>query len=580
MEKVNLLYLTFSILGCYLGALALAFEKEKSSAKNTLIQEYNAIFSTKIEKMDKKRAIALFFLLFISLGGITKLFLIIPIVLLFVIILQKDAEIYMKYIIRYLLEIPKVFFIYLAFNVPVSPFWALFIVSMGSFFYHIVHRGIGLQEIFLFILNYLIGIDLVTNLLIVLALRLIGIIFFILPIHFLTAGTIKKYPRQTIPFNLLIRPTKKETLRTNIKKTLGLNHESKIVFFESGRDSLYTALKALKDKYEEKYKVENKNEVIVPAFNFELIGNIVKKAGLIPIFADIEKNSFNINPKEAEKKISKNTLAIITTHMLGNPCEMDKLKKLKNKYGLYIIEDCAHTVGSKYKNRVCGTFGDISAFSLHPAKTFHGLCGGFLLINNTEEFSNLINESKKEMSIIKEFKYLIKNNLEATMLNQPLFSIIFWYVIFFIKILGIDLLDKASKTDPDYSPKNINKTIGSLNAGLINKNLKKLKERNKKKVMIKNTYQKILKENTQTFSNNSCYPLYLGYRSHDMESLRQNLFLKGIDTKAHYMRNIGGESCKIAHSLEKKLIYLPFYYNLKKKDIQHISRLVKENGDM
>ena len=76
----------------------------------------------------------------------------------------------------------------------------------------------------------------------------------------------------------------------------------------------------------------------------------------------------NISPEEIEKKITTKTKAIIPVHFAGYPCEMDRIMKIARKYKIFVIEDCAHAIESKFNNQHCGTFGDIGCFSFYATK--------------------------------------------------------------------------------------------------------------------------------------------------------------------------------------------------------------------
>jgi dTDP-4-amino-4,6-dideoxygalactose transaminase len=124
------------------------------------------------------------------------------------------------------------------------------------------------------------------------------------------------------------------------------------------------------------------DEVIMPSFTFTSTANAVILRGAKPVFADINLHDANLNFKSVEKKINKNTKAIIVVHYAGNSCDMQKFIKLKKKYNLYLIEDCAHSFMSKYKNKYLGTIGDFGAFSFHETKNLIGGQCGALSINN------------------------------------------------------------------------------------------------------------------------------------------------------------------------------------------------------
>jgi len=131
------------------------------------------------------------------------------------------------------------------------------------------------------------------------------------------------------------------------------------------------------------------DEVIVPAMTFAATANSVIHAGGTPVFADCDPKTMNISPESIEKKITKNTQAIMPVHFAGRPCEMDAIMHIANKYNLKVIEDCAHAIESEYKGKKTGTFGSLGCFSFYVTKNIVTGEGGMVITNN-EEYANAI----------------------------------------------------------------------------------------------------------------------------------------------------------------------------------------------
>ncbi|MCM8785211.1 MAG: DegT/DnrJ/EryC1/StrS family aminotransferase [Candidatus Omnitrophica bacterium] len=108
--------------------------------------------------------------------------------------------------------------------------------------------------------------------------------------------------------------------------------------------------------------------------------------GLIPVFADVDYDTLNLTTETIEEKIDEKTKAIIVVHLAGVPCEMDKIMKLAKKYNLKVIEDCAQSHASIYKDKYVGTFGDIGAFSLMSGKHMTSGGQGGMIITDNEEY--------------------------------------------------------------------------------------------------------------------------------------------------------------------------------------------------
>ena len=128
--------------------------------------------------------------------------------------------------------------------------------------------------------------------------------------------------------------------------------------------------------------VKNGDEVITTPLTFASVANVIIHVGAKPVFADVEKMTGNIDPFEIKKKINKRTKAIIVTHLFGRPVNLDEIVKIAKKYKLILIEDCAHALGSYYKGKHVGTFGDFGAFSFYATKNITTGEGGAFTTNN------------------------------------------------------------------------------------------------------------------------------------------------------------------------------------------------------
>jgi len=142
----------------------------------------------------------------------------------------------------------------------------------------------------------------------------------------------------------------------------------------NGTVALHLALQAL--------GVGEGDEVIVPNLTFAASINAVLYTGATPVLVDVERDSFNIDTSKIEQKITNRTKAIMPVHLYGQPCNMDEISTISNKYNLLIIEDCAEALGSTYKNRPVGVFGDAATFSFFGNKTITTGEGGMVLFKD------------------------------------------------------------------------------------------------------------------------------------------------------------------------------------------------------
>lgn len=119
-----------------------------------------------------------------------------------------------------------------------------------------------------------------------------------------------------------------------------------------------------------------KGEVITTPFTFASTTHAIVRNHLSPVFCDIKKDDFTIDVDKIEELITDRTSAIIPVHVYGNICEVEKVQKIADKYGLKVIYDAAHAFGVNYKGKGISHFGDASCFSFHATKVFHTIEGG------------------------------------------------------------------------------------------------------------------------------------------------------------------------------------------------------------
>lgn len=131
------------------------------------------------------------------------------------------------------------------------------------------------------------------------------------------------------------------------------------------------------------------DEVIVPAFTWITSANTAEYVGAKVVFADINPNTFNLDPQKVEDAITPATKAIVAVHLFGLSAPMDELKTIADKHDLYIIEDAACAIGTTYKGRPVGGLGDIGCFSFHPRKVITTGEGG-MATTNDEHLASLL----------------------------------------------------------------------------------------------------------------------------------------------------------------------------------------------
>ena len=132
----------------------------------------------------------------------------------------------------------------------------------------------------------------------------------------------------------------------------------------------------------ESLNIKKNEEVILPSFTIISCILPVIRCGAVPVLVDSDPLTWNMDVSKVEKKITSKTKAIIAPHIYGLPIDMDPLLKITKKYNLKVIEDAAEVLGLKYKNKECGSFGDVSTFSFYANKHITTGEGGMIVTDN------------------------------------------------------------------------------------------------------------------------------------------------------------------------------------------------------
>ena len=164
----------------------------------------------------------------------------------------------------------------------------------------------------------------------------------------------------------------------NVKEAISVN---------SGTDALVIALKAC--------GVKQGDEVITTPFSFFATAEAIAVVGAIPVFVDIDENTFNIDPEKIESKINKRTKAILPVHIFGQMARMDEITEIARRNGLYVIEDACQAVGARYCGKPAGSWGDVACFSFFPTKNLGAFGDGGMITTNHEDIALLCRAYKE-----------------------------------------------------------------------------------------------------------------------------------------------------------------------------------------
>lgn len=328
------------------------------------------------------------------------------------------------------------------------------------------------------------------------------------------------------------------------QKLMAKMHDRKYAYaVTSGTSSLHLAISAL--------KLKEKDEIIVPALANIADCSVVIQERATPIFADVNLESFNIDPEDIKRKITPNTKAIIVVHMYGEPVEINEIRAITKKNNLVLIEDCAQAAGARYRGQYVGSFGDISCFSFYQTKHIVTGEGGMLLTDN-ERWFRIIDSSANNG--------IKKNNLDAY----------------------------------DYDRLGYNYQMTEIQAALGIAQLKKLDELNKIRRQNAAKYKEQLKDTGIVFQKTSIdsenvYFYLTGLLPEHLTGKREEFLTRakknGLPVKNLYplplpmlelFKGKVTDDCPIAENICKRLFNLYVNPGLSKKDIIEFSNIIKK----
>jgi dTDP-4-amino-4,6-dideoxygalactose transaminase len=169
-----------------------------------------------------------------------------------------------------------------------------------------------------------------------------------------------------------------------LEKEIARYHGTKYaVGLASGTDALHLCLNA--------FGIGKGDEVITTPFTFIAAAEAIAYVGARPVFADIDRETLNIDPQKVQEKITSKTKAIIPVHLFGLPADMKEIMEIARSYKLKVIEDCAQSFGARYQDRIVGSIGDAGCFSFYPSKNLGAYGDGGMVITNNDEIHKKIN---------------------------------------------------------------------------------------------------------------------------------------------------------------------------------------------
>ena len=315
-------------------------------------------------------------------------------------------------------------------------------------------------------------------------------------------------------------------LELELKSYLDVPH---LLYVSNGTIALQIAIKALGIT----------KKIITTPFTYVATTSSIVWEGCEPVYVDIDPETLNIDPRKIESAIDEDTEAILATHCFGNPCDIDAIQTIADKYSLRVIYDAAHCFGTKYKGRSVFSYGDISTTSFHATKLYHTIEGGAIFSNDADLL--------KRMAFLRNFGH-----------DGP------------EKFNGIGINGKNSE---------FHAAMGLVNLSYVDNILTSRKT-------VSHWYDKflihedIIRPNTiiQSEGNNSYYPILLTDEKRLID-VKNALEQEEIFPRRYFYPSLNNldytkGNAPVSVDVSSRILCLPLYYQLSSEEVLKISRII------
>lgn len=356
-----------------------------------------------------------------------------------------------------------------------------------------------------------------------------------------------------------------------------------IYLYGSARSALCALLKSLEFK--------PGSEVLLTGFTCEAVPNAVMHAGLEPVYADIDPGSFCMSPVSVREKITEKTRVIVIQHTFGIPAEIDALLALAREHDLYVIEDCAVSLGSYYKGRLTGSFGDAALFSFELSKTITSCRGGMLLLNSNKlsaiDKHEHFYETVPEQSVPYSAQILFQLGLSGILYRPVIFNLGKFFISFLFKN-GYFTKSTSDKEVKAEIPENYLIRLSDQQGEILSRQLKRLDRMRSRNSRILQYYYDHLSEIHDLIPYHPCsdggssnlirYPILTNKRRILIDVFQSN----GIDLGLWFTSPLSSPDvdhalflyskgeCPEAERVSGLICNLPVSVRMKKKDLRTI----------
>lgn len=326
-----------------------------------------------------------------------------------------------------------------------------------------------------------------------------------------------------------------QNFESEYAKKYGVKH---CIGVANGTDAIFITLKML--------GIGNDDEVITTASSWISTSETISQAGAKPVFVDIERDYYTIDPLKVEEKITSKTKAILPVHLYGQPSNITAIKKICDEHNLFLVEDCAQAHFAEFQGKKVGTFGDAGTFSFYPGKNLGAYGDAGAIITNDDDLAEKVKRFANHGTLHKH----------------------------------------------DHEFEGINSRLDGLQAAILSVKLKYIDEWNKKRFQHAQLYNNLFHEiegiSPPKIRSNAAHVFHVYViRKEGRDNLAAHLKTKGIETGIHYpvalpflkaYEYLGHKPLDfpVAHEYQNKILSLPMYPEMDGKMIEHIAVTVNQ----
>lgn len=356
--------------------------------------------------------------------------------------------------------------------------------------------------------------------------------------------------------------------------------------FGAGRMAFYAILKAM--------DIKEGDEVILSGYTCVVVPNAIIYCGAKPVYVDIDPNTLNIDVSKIEEKITSHTKIIYAQHTFGSFCDMVAIQRIAKQYNLKVVEDCAHSLGSEYKGKKAGNFGDAAYFTTEQSKIISTGMGGMAVTNN-EQIATKIQETQMKSEFYDELtvKKIALQIVCYNLLYNPKMYFVGKYflrklnkLLFFIQSTTEEEMQGKKPTRYPVRLSNIQARVGLSQLKNINSNLKHRRE-------IASYYRESIKELNYKIPeciDSSYKPSYIRYWFivEDKEEMQEYFekeeielgewFNSPLHPRGSALENLGYQkgSCPFSEYITTHNLNLPTHMKISEKYAKRIIRVLNK----